>query len=336
MQMASEPLEHTADLTLEAIIAPVEDDMQAVNRFITRELHSDVVLINTIGNYIISTGGKRLRPVALLLSAGACEYQGGNHIALAAIIEFIHTATLLHDDVVDDSDLRRGQQTANGMWGNQASVLVGDFLYSRAFQQMVRIDNMAVMDILADTTNTIAEGEVMQLINSHSAELEAADYYETIRRKTAILFEAACRLGAVISGAPEAVTKSLANYGLHMGIAFQLIDDVLDYSGDVAQTGKNVGDDLADGKATLPMIRALQTVTGPEREVLVKSIEDGAGKSKIDRIIGIISATDALEYTRQQAAGHTRRASQALAQLPDSIYKQSLANLTEFFIHRLY
>lgn len=321
--------------SLEQIIAPVDSDMQKVNEFITQELRSDIVLVNTISNYIISNGGKRLRPVSLLLAAGACGNTTAHHIPLAAIIEFIHTATLLHDDVVDASELRRGKVTANDVWGNQASVLVGDFLYSRAFQQMVKINQMRVMDILADTTNMIAEGEVLQLMNSHDAGISENDYYETIHRKTAILFQAACQLGAVISNAGEQTEQALSVYGLNMGIAFQLIDDVLDYSGDKEKTGKNIGDDLSEGKATLPLIRAMKRVTNDERQIIVEVIENDADSNRINRVIEIINSTDALEYSKSHALEYTRKATQALAGLADSKYKQSMLDLSDFFTSRV-
>ena len=330
--VSHKPIEHS----LEQIIAPVDGDMDKVNAFISAELSSDIVLINTISNYIISNGGKRLRPVTLLLAAGACGNSTAHHIPLAAIIEFIHTATLLHDDVVDASALRRGQSTANDVWGNQASVLVGDFLYSRAFQQMVKINEMRVMEILADTTNMIAEGEVLQLMNSHNASISEADYYETIKRKTAILFQAACQLGAVISNVPRPTELALADYGLNMGIAFQLIDDVLDYSGDAQKTGKNIGDDLNEGKATLPLIRAMKMLPDAEKQIIVDVIENESEDKQISRVIEIINATDAMEYSKQHALNYTQKATQALKNLQDSRFKKSLLDLSDFFISRVY
>ena len=329
--LSHKPIERS----LEQIIAPVDSDMQKVNSFISNELRSDIVLINTISNYIISNGGKRLRPVALLLAAGACGNRTAHHIPLAAIIEFIHTATLLHDDVVDASELRRGQVTANDVWGNQASVLVGDFLYSRAFQQMVKINQMRVMDILADTTNMIAEGEVLQLMNSHNAGITENDYYETIRRKTAILFQAACQLGAVISNATEETEQALSIYGLNMGIAFQLIDDVLDYSGDIAKTGKNIGDDLNEGKATLPLIRAMKMLPHAEKQVIADVIENESDPGQIHRVIEIINSTDAMDYSKQHAVAYTRKATEAITGLADSTFKQSMLDLSDFFTSRV-
>ncbi len=336
MQSASsEPVSTQSPASLDEIIGPVAEGMKQVDQFIKTELHSDIALINTISHYIINNGGKRLRPVMLLLAAAACGNKTRHNIALAAIIEFIHTATLLHDDVVDESALRRGQNTANDVWGNQASVLVGDFLYSRAFQQMVRVDNMKVMDILADTTNMIAEGEVLQLMNSHNAAISNDDYYQTIHRKTAILFKAACQLGAVIADDSN-MESALAQYGLNMGIAFQLIDDVLDYSGDAGTTGKNVGDDLSDGKMTLPLIRALQKTSQENQTYLKGIIESGANDEDIENIIKIINTTDAIDFTRQQATQYTTEAKSAITELPDSIYKQSMLDLTDFFVARVY
>jgi octaprenyl-diphosphate synthase len=241
--------------TLQAFLA---DDMQAVDRVIRARLHSDVALVRQVSEYIISSGGKRLRPVLVLLSAGCFGYQGKAHHELAAVVEFIHTATLLHDDVVDESELRRGKQTANALFGNAASVLVGDFLYSRAFQMMVSVDNMRVMQILSDATNVIAEGEVLQLLNCHDPDIDQDSYLRVIRYKTAKLFEAGAQLGAVICQASPEQERGLADYGMHLGTAFQLIDDVLDYSGDFLETGKNIGDDLAEGKPTLPLLHAMK------------------------------------------------------------------------------
>ncbi len=337
MQTASsESISSQDSISLEDIIAPVTKQMQQVDQFIKNELHSDIALINTISHYIINSGGKRIRPVMLLLAAAACDNESKHNVALAAIIEFIHTATLLHDDVVDESELRRGQNTANDVWGNQASVLVGDFLYSRAFQQMVRVNSMKVMDVLADTTNMIAEGEVLQLMNSHDAQISIDDYYQTIHRKTAILFKAACQLGAVISDSNSDTEQALASYGLNMGIAFQVIDDVLDYSGDVENTGKNLGDDLGDGKMTLPLIRTMQQTSTEKQKFLSGVIESGANQQDIEQIINIVNSTDAIEYTRQQAYTYTSKAKSALDAIPESIYKQSMLDLTDFFIARVY
>ena len=334
-KLSEEPIQAQTGTPLEQIIQPVDLEMSQVNEFISSELRSDIVLINTISSYIISNGGKRLRPVSLLLAAGACGNTSPHHIPLAAIVEFIHTATLLHDDVVDASQLRRGQLTANDVWGNQASVLVGDFLYSRAFQQMVKINQMKVMDILADTTNMIAEGEVLQLMNSHDAAISEDNYYETIKRKTAILFKAACQLGAVVSKSSSENEHALSEYGLNMGIAFQLIDDVLDYSGDVDKTGKNVGDDLNEGKATLPLIRAMTQISDVDKQFIVNIIENGTQNNEIDRVIEIIQSTDAIEYTKEHARAYTNIATTAITALPESIYKRSMLDLGEFFTARV-
>ncbi len=333
---SSEKIKVQKSSSLEEIIAPVATEMLKVDQFIKDKLHSDIALINTISRYIINNGGKRLRPIMVLLAAAACKNKTPHHIALAAIIEFIHTATLLHDDVVDSSELRRGQNTANDVWGDQASVLVGDFLYSRAFQQMVRVNDMQVMDILADTTNMIAEGEVLQLMNSHDAGISSEDYYKTIHRKTAILFKAACQLGAVISKGTVETELALADYGLNMGIAFQLIDDVLDYSGDVENTGKNLGDDLADGKVTLPVIRALEKTSNENRVYLKNIIEKGVDNDSVDKVVNIINSTDAIDFTKQQASIYTSKACSAITNLDHSACKQSMLDLSEFFIARIY
>ena len=260
---------------LEPIRALVEEDFRAANERVRQELSSDVALINQLGEYLVAAGGKRLRPLVLLLAARACGIQNRLHIELAAVVEFIHTATLLHDDVVDGSELRRGRDTANAVWGNPASVLTGDFLYSRAFQMMVKVDDMRVMRIMADATNRIAEGEVMQLLNCHDPDTTEARYMEVIHRKTATLFEAGARLGAVAADRPAADEQALAAYGLHLGTAFQLIDDVLDYSASPEEMGKNIGDDLAEGKPTLPLIRAMRHGTPEQRTLLRQVVEHG-------------------------------------------------------------
>jgi octaprenyl-diphosphate synthase len=320
---------------IDQIRALIDTEMQAVDRTIHERLSSDVALINRLGAYIIHNGGKRLRPVTLLLSTGAFGYQGEAHVTLAAIIEFIHTATLLHDDVVDASTLRRGQATANEVWGNEASVLVGDFLYSRSFEMMVDVDNMRVMGILARTTNTIAEGEVMQLMNCHTPDITEARYLETIRCKTAKLFESAAQLGAVISAQPPAVEAAMADYGIHLGTAFQLVDDVLDYTADASELGKNIGDDLAEGKPTLPLIKAMEQGTDTQRELLRHAIETG-GLERIDAVIDAIETTGALAYTSRLAADEAKLAKQALADIPNSPYKQALLDLADFSIQRTF
>jgi octaprenyl-diphosphate synthase len=320
-------------MTLEAIYALIAAEREAVDREIRAKLKSDIVLINQLGAYIINSGGKRLRPVILLLSSKAFGYDGQAHLKLAAIVEFIHTATLLHDDVVDASEMRRGVITANALWGNEASVLVGDFLYSRAFEMMVEVGNMRVMDILATTTNTIAEGEVMQLLNCNDPDISESSYLDVIRSKTAQLFAACAQLGAVISGQTPAVEAAMAAYGMHLGTAFQLIDDVLDYQADAQALGKNVGDDLAEGKPTLPLIHALREGTPDHQQLLREAIKDG-GLDRIDAVIAAIETTGSIAYTARQAEDEARRAQQALAAIPDSPYKQSLLDLAHFSVHR--
>ncbi len=301
-------------------------DMAQVDRCIREALSSEVVLVNQVSEYIVGSGGKRLRPLLLCLAARACGYEGQNHWPLAAIIEFIHTATLLHDDVVDDSDTRRGRRTAHAVWGNSAAVLVGDFLYSRSFQLMVTLDDMRIMSILADTTNTIAEGEVLQLLNLGDPEVTRDAYYRVIDHKTARLFEAATRLAAVISGAGEAVEAGLAAYGAHLGRAFQMADDLLDYAGDAEALGKNVGDDLAEGKPTLPLIVARERCTSGERALIDRAVAEG-GHEHMDKVMDIIRRTGALATTAEQARAEAERALQALAGLPDSKWKDCLAAL---------
>ncbi len=308
-------------------------DMQAVNALIQRRLHSDVVLINQLSHYIISSGGKRLRPLLALLVARACGYQGDKHIQVAAIIEFIHTSTLLHDDVVDESDMRRGKETANNVWGNQAAVLVGDFLYSRSFEMMVDVGSMRVMEILAQTTNTIAEGEVLQLLNCHDPDTTEARYMEVIHSKTAKLFEAACQLGAVLAGLDANIEQAMAAYGMHLGTAFQLVDDVLDYTADAAEMGKNVGDDLAEGKPTLPLIVAIQRSDETTANLLRLAIEQG-GLEQIDTITQAIQQTDAIAYTMDLAKRETQLAIDQLNCLPESDYRQALTTLAWFAINR--
>jgi len=309
--------------------------MQAVDALIRRRLDSDVVLIRQIAEYIIGGGGKRLRPALVLLAAGALGYQGAHHHELAAVVEFIHTATLLHDDVVDESDLRRGRKTANAEFGDAASVLVGDFLYSRAFQMMVGVQSMRVMQVLADATNTIAEGEVLQLLNAHNASIDERVYLDVVRRKTAKLFEAAAQLGAVLGKADAALEEGLATYGRHLGTAFQLIDDVLDYSGDAAETGKNIGDDLNEGKPTLPLIRVIQRGSAEDAALVRRAIEEG-GREGFESVLEAIRHTDALAYAREKAEQEARLACEALSPLANSKYKQSLLELARFAVERSY
>ena len=319
--------------SLDAIRALVADDFRAANERVRHELSSDVALINQLGEYLVAAGGKRLRPLVVLLSARACGAQGTAPVDMAAVIEFIHTATLLHDDVVDGSELRRGRDTANAVWGNPASVLTGDFLYSRAFQMMVRINNMRVMQIMADATNRIAEGEVMQLLNVHDPDTDESRYQEVIHRKTATLFEAGARLGAVLAGRPAAEEAALAAYGLHLGMAFQLIDDVLDYSASAAEIGKNIGDDLAEGKPTLPLIQALKQAGGKESELLRNAIRNGGG-DQVDEIVGIIRRSGALDYVRERALAESDLARAALGSLKPSAYLEALAGLATFAVTR--
>ncbi len=320
-------------MSLETLQSFLADDMHAVDQVIRERLYSDVVLIRQVSEYIVNSGGKRLRPALVLLSAGCFDYRGTAHHELAAVVEFIHTATLLHDDVVDESNLRRGHETANALFGNAASVLVGDFLYSRAFQMMVSVDNMEVMRILSDATNTIAEGEVLQLLNCHDPDIDEDNYLRVIRYKTARLFEAAGRLGAVIGGGSEQQKDALARYGMHLGTAFQLIDDVLDYSGEAAETGKNIGDDLAEGKPTLPLLYAMKHGTADQTASIRHAIEHG-GLTEFQNVLAAVRDTDALQYTRDQARREVETANAAISLLPDSKYKTALLQLSAFAVDR--
>ncbi len=311
--------------------------MKAVDNLIQQRLQSEVVLVNQLSTYIINSGGKRLRPMLALLMARACGYEGERHVDIAAIVEFIHTATLLHDDVVDESDMRRGKETANNVWGNQAAVLVGDFLYSRSFEMMVDVNEMRVMQIMASTTNIIAEGEVLQLLNVNDADTDEARYLDVIYSKTAKLFEAACQLGAVLSGLSVDDEKMVAAYGTHLGTAFQLVDDILDYSADSAAMGKNVGDDLAEGKPTLPLIYALKVSTENNESddaALIRQCIEKGGLEHLDAVMQIIEKTKALEYTQDVAKKETRLAINSLESLPDSEYKTALIALADFSVAR--
>ncbi len=310
-------------------------DMAAVDRVMRTSLASDVALIRQVAEYIVTGGGKRLRPALLLLTAGATGYRGQDHHALAAVIEMIHTATLLHDDVVDESDLRRGHATANARFGNAASVLVGDFLYSRAFQMMVGQGRMRVLEILSEATNVIAEGEVLQLTNAGNIDLAERPYLEVIRRKTAKLFEASARLGAVLGGAPIDRENALADYGMHLGTAFQLVDDVLDYSGSVETIGKNLGDDLAEGKMTLPLIRAMSTGS-PDDATLIRHAIAGGGLTDFAPVVAALERTGALKYARECAEREVELAATCLVGLPDSPHRQNLLELTTFAAQRTY
>ncbi len=318
-----------------AVQTLINHEMQAVNALIYKRLQSDVALVNQLGHYIINSGGKRLRPMLLLLTARAFGYQGTHHINLAAVIEFIHTATLLHDDVVDASELRRGQQTANSVWGNEASVLVGDFLYSRSFQMMVEVKSMRVMEIMSNATNVIAEGEVLQLLNCHEPDTCETDYLQVIRSKTAKLFEAATQLGAIISDQSSDHEQAMTRYGMHLGTAFQLVDDVLDYSATSEEMGKNLGDDLAEGKPTLPLIYALQQGTPAQQQILREAITQG-GKQLIKDVIAAIESTNAIQYTARVAKKEADLAIDALTGLPASPYNDALLAVANFSINRNY
>lgn len=316
-----------------SFLAVIAADMKAVDDTIRAQLYSDVPLVSQIADYIISAGGKRIRPALVLLMANAWGYKGLEHHKLAAVVEFIHTATLLHDDVVDESELRRGRQTANSLFGNAASVLVGDFVYSRAFQMMVSVNSMRVMQILADATNVIAEGEVLQLMNMHDPEVTEERYLQVIRSKTAKLFEAGTELGSLIAGAPEHAIAAAAEYGRSLGTAFQLIDDVLDYSGNQADIGKNVGDDLREGKPTLPLIYLLQHGTEQQRELVRNCIANG-DELHFDEILLAITQSGALEYTRQQAELASQRATEAIHGVPAGPSKDALIELATFAVSR--
>jgi len=320
--------------TLE-IFAPIVTDMKAVDALIRERLHSDVVLIRQVAEYIIHSGGKRLRPALVLFTANALGYQGRQHHELAAIVEFIHTSTLLHDDVVDESDLRRGNKTANALFGNAASVLVGDFLYSRSFQMMVSIDSMRVMQVLADATNVIAEGEVLQLLNCHDADVTVDGYLQVIRCKTAKLFEAAARLGAILADASPEIEQAMADFGMHIGTAFQIIDDVLDYSADESETGKHLGDDLAEGKPTLPLIHVMQHGTEEQVALVRHAIENG-GREDFPAVLEAIQTTRALDFTRNYAQAEADLAVAALQHLPASIFKDALLELSGFAVARCF
>jgi octaprenyl-diphosphate synthase len=319
------PLEHIFQLS-----AP---DMKKVDAFIHDSLRSDVVLINQVANYIVSSGGKRLRPMLLTLCAHACGYKGEKHIALASIIEFIHTATLLHDDVVDESDLRRGQQSAHAVWGNAASVLVGDFLYSRSFQMMVGLDSMRIMEVLADATNTIAEGEVQQLLNMGDPDVDQQRYMQVIEKKTAKLFEAACRLAAIISDQPKEIEDALAVYGNRLGSAFQIADDVLDYTGNAETMGKNAGDDLAEGKPTLPLIIARDRCAESEKSLLDLAIRNG-GLDDLSPVLAIIRKTGSMEAARACANTQADEARQAIQILSASPWRSALEQLARYSTDR--
>jgi octaprenyl-diphosphate synthase len=322
-------------VTLSTILSPIKSDLLAVNEVIRASLHSEVPLVNQVAGHIIQGGGKRLRPSTLLLVGGLFGPVRKEHHELAAVIEFIHTATLLHDDVVDQSTKRRNHKTANTIFGNAASVLVGDFIYSRAFQMMVKINHMKVMEVLANTTNTIAEGEVLQLLNIHNASIEDEDYLKVVYYKTAKLFESAAELGAIIGGADDNDIKVLAQFGKHMGIAFQLIDDVLDLSGNPEEIGKNLGDDLAEGKPTLPLLYAMKKGSDEQKNIIRAAIENG-GLTELESVLNAVKETKALEYVRQLAKEEIEKGEKLIQHITSSVYKDALLALTQFVTTRDY
>jgi octaprenyl-diphosphate synthase len=322
-------------MSFESVKALVEDDLRQVDAVIRNRLASDVVLVNQIAEYIVGSGGKRLRPLVVVIAAKACGYQGTRHPEAAAIIEFIHTATLLHDDVVDGSKLRRGRDTANEVWGNEASVLVGDYVYSRSFEMMVSLESMRIMDVMAGATNKIAEGEVLQLLNANDPDTTEQRYFEVIYRKTAKLFEAGAQIAAILSGVSPSIETAMAAYGRHLGTAFQLVDDVLDYQSNSAELGKNLGDDLAEGKPTLPLIYALRTGTDEQRTLIRRAIEEGS-LEHLQQITAAIESTGGLAYTARLARQEAALAIEAIATLPDSAYKQALRELADFAVERAY
>jgi len=323
-------------MQLERIREPVTEDLRGIDRVIVARLASDVALVNQVAQYIIGAGGKRLRPLGVVLAARACGYHEGNrHVIAAAIIEFIHTATLLHDDVVDGSDLRRGRNTANHVFGNEASVLVGDYLYSRAFQMMVDLGNLRIQEVMANATNTIAEGEVLQLMNAHDPDTTEERYLDVIYRKTAKLFEAGAQVAAIVAGAPPEVEAAMADYGRHLGTAFQLVDDSLDYRADQAELGKNIGDDLAEGKPTLPLIYAMAH-SPPDDTARLRQIVENGGLEQLDAVTRAIESSGGLEYTARLARREADLAIDALSRLPESAYLGSLRALADFAVGRSY
>lgn len=321
-------------MEIQKIIELASPDMQAVNQCIASQLKSDVALVNQLGVYIVNSGGKRIRPMLTVLASRALGYEGENHFTLAAIIEFIHTATLLHDDVVDESTMRRGKETANEVFGNQASVLVGDFLYTRSFQMMVSLKSMRIMDILANATNEISEGEVLQLMNCNDPDTTEQSYFDVIYGKTARLFEAATQLSAIIAGADPATEQAMQKYGMHLGTAFQLIDDVMDYTSEADDMGKNTGDDLAEGKPTLPLLYAMWNSEGAQSEQIRLAIQNSDGLPHLAEIITTMEQTGALEYTRVKAEKEADKAIAQLDCLEDSEFKQALVSLAHISVHR--
>lgn len=323
------------DILQKQIYDVAEQELEALNHCIITELHSDVDMVEEIGHYIVSAGGKRLRPLLALLSAKCCGYQGHLHIKLAAIIEFLHTATLLHDDVVDVSELRRGRETVNARWGNAPSVLVGDFIYTRSFQLMVSLDDMQIMQILAKASNLLAEGEVMQLARAGDATTDEEQYFEVIRRKTGTLFEAASHTAAVLAGATPAQETALQAFGAHLGMAYQLVDDVLDYDGDEEQMGKSLGDDLAEGKPTLPLIYTMKMGNQIDAKLVADTIRDGNIKN-LQQIIDAVNRSGGIEYARTKAFEQRDKAIDCMAEFRDSRYKSAILNLAEFSVSRAY
>lgn len=321
-------------MDLKNIQALAHADMTAVNSLIYEQLASDVALINQLGVYIVNAGGKRMRPMLTVLTARALGFEGQSHCNIAAIVEFIHTATLLHDDVVDESNLRRGRATANALFGNSASVLVGDFLYTRSFQMMTKLDNMKVMNILSDATNIVAEGEVLQLMNCNDPDTTEASYMEVIYCKTAKLFEAATQLAAVVAQQDSIIEQAVADYGRYLGTAFQLVDDIMDYTADAKEMGKNVGDDLAEGKPTLPLLYAMEHGNNEQRQLIRDAIEHGNGMEHLDTILAILTETGALSYTQAKAEQEADKAISALSVLPDSDYKAALISLAHIAANR--
>lgn len=311
----------------------VRDDFDALNRNVVKQLHSEVPLIENIGHYLIEAGGKRIRPLLCLLTSRAFAYAGDQHVNLATVIEFLHTATLLHDDVVDMSEMRRGRPTANVQWGNPSSVLVGDFIYSRAFQLLVGIADMQIMEVMASTTNKISEGEVLQLVNQHNVSASEQDYMNVIHNKTAILFAAACQSAAILAGVESTVQSSMHRFGLEVGMAFQLIDDVLDYNGNSEELGKNIGDDLAEGKPTLPLIYVMQHGDQAQKQLIAQAVKDG-GLEHLQEIISIVRDSGALEYTRQCAEQCIETAMSCLEAVPESSYKEGLRQVASASVER--
>ena len=322
-------------MQLDKIRKPVADELRRLDQLIVARLASDVVLVNQVSQYIIGAGGKRLRPLSVLLAARACGYAGDQHVDAAAIIEFIHTATLLHDDVVDSSDMRRGRDTANHVFGNEASVLVGDYLYSCAFQMMVDLGDLRIHEVMANATNTIAEGEVLQLMNAHDPDTTEQSYLDVIYRKTAKLFEAGAQVAAIVAGAPPEIEAAMAAYGRHLGTAFQLVDDSLDYSADKAELGKNIGDDLAEGKPTLPLIYAMAN-SAPEDAARLRRIDREGGLDELDTVTRAIESSGGLQYTARLARREADLAIDALGRLPESAYVGSLRALADFAVGRSY